>query len=288
MEGQRILSSTANDTDFADTQTPMPIIVAIERTTGQLQIASNSTVVKFNTWEMGSYDPSLSGFDPLKYVGSAFNNGTIKRGSHCIAGIDNIKFCMGTSSSLFSQAFLQIDKTEKVPDFSLNAITNTSADIGKENRDIANWPNPIYKYYPRNNPNANTTILTLVDSGEDSQNIPLHPLLIEDRNVDAILAADGSADTKTRWPNGTALVTTYQRSKGNASPRNNKLPKVPDQNTFINLGINKRPTFFGCDNSSGPSIVYLSNEPYTTESNFTTFDLEYSDIERNEIIQKGI
>ncbi|WKT54000.1 Lysophospholipase, catalytic domain [Fusarium oxysporum f. sp. vasinfectum] len=74
-------SSIANGTDFADAQTPMPIIVAIERTTGQLQIASYSTIVKFNTWEMGSYDPSLSAFPPLEYVGSAFNNGTIKRGT---------------------------------------------------------------------------------------------------------------------------------------------------------------------------------------------------------------
>ncbi|KAH7267823.1 lysophospholipase catalytic domain-containing protein [Fusarium redolens] len=284
-------SSIANDTDFANASTPMPIIVAVERVTGQLEIASNSTIVEFNPWEMGSYDPGLAAFAPLKYVGSDFDNGTIKRGRNCIAGVDNVGFVMGTSASLFNQAFLQIDKAENVPDFLLGAINNTLADIGEENRDIANWPNPFYKYNPTNNSNANTTILTLVDGGEDLQNIPIHPLLLSDRQVDVIFAVDGSADTMTRWPNGTALLATYERSKAGTSTQNSKFPKIPDQNTFVNLGLNKRPTFFGCgadsNKSAGPLIVYLPNAPYTYHSNSTTFDLEYSDTERNEIIVNG-
>ncbi|KAM6513361.1 Lysophospholipase 1 [Fusarium falciforme] len=246
----------------------MPIIVAVERTSGQLQIADNSTIVEFNPWEMGSYDPGLAAFAPLRYVGSDFENGTIKRDGECTAGIG---------------------KAENVPEFLFEAINNTLADIGEENRDIASWPNPFYKYNPRNNSNADSTVLTLVDGGEDLQNIPLHPLILSDRQVDVIFAVDGSADTKTRWPNGTALVATYQRSKEGVSTQNSEFPKVPDQNTFINLGLNKRPTFFGCDtdtNSSlGPLIVYLPNAPYTYQSNFTTFDLEYSHTERNEIIR---
>jgi lysophospholipase len=269
----------------------MPIIVAVERTSGQLQIASNSTIVEFNPWEMGSFDPGLAAFAPLKYVGSDFENGTIERNKVCIAGVDNVGFVMGTSASLFNQAFLQIDKATNVPDFLLRAINNTLADIGEENRDIANWPNPFYKYNPRNNLNADSTILTLVDGGEDLQNIPFHPLLVSDRQVDVIFAVDGSADTMTRWPNGTALMATYQRSKEGTSTQNSEFPKVPDQNTFINLGLNKRPTFFGCDtdsrNSSGPLVVYLPNAPYTYQSNFTTFDLEYNDTERNQIVRNG-
>jgi lysophospholipase len=269
----------------------MPIIVAVERTSGQLQIASNSTIVEFNPWEMGSFDPGLDAFAPLKYVGSDFQNGTIGRNGVCVAGVDNAGFVMGTSASLFNQAFLQISKVEGAPDFLIEAINNTLADIGEENRDIANWPNPFYKYNSKNNSNADSTILTLVDGGEDYQNIPFHPLLVSDRHVDVIFAIDGSADTKTRWPNGTALVATYERSKANVSTRNNEFPKVPDQNTFINLGLNMHPTFFGCDtdsgNSSGPLIVYLPNAPYSYESNFTTFDLEYSNNERNQIVRNG-
>ena len=269
----------------------MPIIVAVERTSGQLQIADNSTIVEFNPWEMGSYDPALNAFAPLKYVGSNFANGTISRDGHCIAGVDNAGFVMGTSSSLFNQAFLQIGKASDVPDFLVAAINGTLENIGEENRDIANWPNPFYRYNPSNNSNANSTILTLVDGGEDLQNIPLHPLILSERQVDVIFAIDGSADTSTYWPNGTALVATYKRAMSGISTQNRDFPAVPDQNTFVNLGLNKRPTFFGCptDNnaSSGPLIVYIPNAPYTYHSNFSTFDLEYSDTERDEIIRNG-
>ncbi|KAM0438569.1 hypothetical protein ACHAPT_001321 [Fusarium lateritium] len=284
-------SSIANDSEFSEANAPMPLIVAVERMSGQLQIGDNSTVVEFNPWEMGSYDPSLGAFAPLKYVGSDFDNGTIRRNGDCVAGVDNAGFVMGTSSSLFNQAFLQIAKVEGAPDFLIKALNNTLADVGEDNRDIASWPNPFYKYNPRNNSNADSTVLTLVDGGEDLQNIPLHPLLLSERKVDVIFAVDGSADTTTHWPNGTALVATYQRSSDGVSTQNSEFPKVPDQNTFVNLGLNKRPTFFGCDNgkdsSSGPLIVYLPNAPYTYQSNFSTFDLEYSNTERNEIIRNG-
>jgi len=115
----------------------------VERATGQLQIASNSTIVEFNPWEMGSYDSELAAFAPLKYVGSDFENGTIRRNRDCVLGVDNAGFVMGTSASLFNPAFLQIDEAQNVPDFLLKAINNTLVDIGDENRDIANWPNPF-------------------------------------------------------------------------------------------------------------------------------------------------
>ncbi|KAM5343433.1 hypothetical protein ACJ41O_011970 [Fusarium nematophilum] len=280
-------SSVTENPDFADGGSPMPIIVALERPSGQLLIPSNSTVIEFNPWEMGSYDPGISAFAPLKYVGSNFVNGTLGRREDCIAGFDNAGFVMGTSSSLFNQAFLQIDKASGVPDFLLNAISDTLEDLGDENRDIASWPNPFYRYNPEDNTNANSTILTLVDGGEDLQNIPLHPLLLPERQVDVIFAVDGSADTMTYWPNGTALVATFNRSEGASATDIDDFPEVPDQNTFVNLGLNQRPTFFGCDADSGPLIVYLPNAPYSFHSNVSTFDLEYSVDERNQIIQNG-
>ncbi len=224
------------------------------------------------------------------FVGSNFTNGTIDPSGGCISGVDNGGFVMGTSSSLFNQAFLQIDKTSGMPDFLLSALNQTLAEIGQENRDVASWPNPFYQYLPGENANANSSILTLVDGGENLQNIPLHPLTLSDRHVDVIFAIDGSADTTTLWPNGTALVATYSRSSSGQSTNNSAFPRVPDQNTFVNLGLNKRPTFFGCGDTgsaSEPLIVYLPNAPYTYHSSVSTFDLEYSVAERNQIIQNG-
>ncbi|KAH6974518.1 lysophospholipase [Ilyonectria sp. MPI-CAGE-AT-0026] len=281
-------SSIADDSEFANANAPMPLIVAVERAFGQLLIPSNSTVFEFNPWEMGSYDTGTEAFAPLKYIGSDFTNGTVPRNKNCFAGYDNAGFVMGTSSSLFNQAFLQIGQVSGVPDFLVRAINDTLAQLGDENRDIATWPNPFYKYNPSHNTNANNAILTLVDGGEDLQNIPLHPLILPERRVDVVFAVDGSADTKTYWPNGTALVATYKRSKIKTSTDSSDFPTIPDQNTFVNLGLNMRPTFFGCnDSSSGPLIVYLPNAPYSSHSNFSTFDLEYSIDERNQVIENG-
>ena len=68
-------------------------------------------------------------------------------------------------------------------------------------------------------------------------------------------------------------------------------PSIPDENTFFNLGLNNKPTFFGCDasNLTGPAplIVYLPNAPYVYNSNISTFDLSFNDTERNDVVLNG-
>ena len=275
----------------------MPIIVSVERPAGQIQILENSTVFEFNPWEMGSYDPGNPAFAPLRWVGSAFTNGTLAAGSQCVAGVDNVGFVVGTSSSLFNQAFLQIGRASpNVPEFFIRILNDTLANISEENSDIAIWPNPFFQYQPTTNRNANTQTLDLVDGGEDLQNIPFHPLLWSLRAVDVILAVDSSADTTTHWPNGTSLVATYQRAISNFTPASetDRFPKIPSLNTIVNLGLNARPTFFGCTPSNntnttnpGPLIVYLPNAPYTNYSNVSTFQMEYTFEQRQAIILNG-
>jgi len=286
-------SSIAADTGFVEATMPMPIIVALERPAGQIQIWTNSTVIEFNPWEMGSHDAGNPFFAPLRYVGSNFTNGTLSNGRQCVSGVDNIGFVFGTSSSLFNQAFLQLGRASPdVPEFFIDSLNDTLANISEENTDIASWPNPFFQYRPAANRNANSTTLDLVDGGEDLQNIPFDPLLWSLRAVDVILAVDGSADTLTHWPNGTALVATYQRSlSGDATPaERNRFPPVPDQNTIVNLGLNRKPSFFGCDPAApnpGPLIVYLPNAPYSNYSNVTTFQMEFTDEERLAIVGNG-
>lgn len=287
-------SSIAEDSDFSQAQAPMPIILAIQRGMGQVQVPGNSTIIEFNPWEMGSYDPGAAAFAPLKFIGSNFSDGTIPSDGDCFAGFDNAGFVMGTSSSLFNQALLQITGNSKVPDALLNAINETLQGLSEDERDVALWPNPFYRYNPSEYVNSSDTTLTLVDGGESLQNIPLHPLLLSERNVDVIFAVDGSADTKSLWPNGTSLVATYNQSQSGAPRNTSRFPPVPDVNTFVNLGLNARPTFFGCPGNSstsgsdlGPLIVYLPNFPYSFDSNTSTFDLEYSDSDRSQIIQNG-
>lgn len=198
---------------------------------------------------------------------------------------------MGTSSTLFNELLVGLNSSS-VPSIVEDVLKSFLNEVGFDNNDIAQYqPNPFYHFNNDTNRSANSTELTLVDGGEDGQNIPLYPLIQPVRAVDVIFAIDSSADTNFNWPNGTSLVATYERSMNATIENGTAFPSIPDQNTFVNLGLNNRPTFFGCNasNITGPSplIVYVPNAPYITNSNVSTFDLEYSDAQRNLIIQNG-
>ncbi|KAI1418836.1 lysophospholipase catalytic domain-containing protein [Xylaria sp. FL1777] len=291
-------SSIADADAFTAANTPMPILVADERRPGATIISLNSTVVELNPWEIGSFDPTIFGFVPTEYVGSNFSNGAVPDDGHCVRGFDQYGYVMGTSSSLFNQIILRNLSDTSLPSIITDAIKSILQDLGDDGDDIAEWrPNPFYKYHPDSNANANEEVLTLIDGGEDLQNIPLHPLIQPVRAVDVIFAVDSSADTTNSFPNGTALRASYERSL-NAIGNGTKFPAVPDAETFINLKLNQKPTFFGCNTSeftSGsdrdvtipPLIVYVPLTPYTAYSNASTFDPTYTAEERNAFIENG-
>jgi len=275
----------------------MPILIADERAPGEILISGNTTVFEFNPWEMGSFDPTLYGFAPLRFLGSNFSAGNLPSNQPCISGFDNAGFIMGTSSSLFNQISLNLEMFPQIPSFLRDIIGGILSEVGEDNNDIADYtPNPFFHFNNDTNPSAKDKRLTLVDGGEDLQNIPLHPLIQPVRAVDVIFAIDSSADTveangDPNWPNGASLGATFARSQNSSMQNGTAFPSVPDNITFVNLGLNNRPTFFGCDiaNLTGPAplIVYLPNAPYTYRSNTSTFQMEYNNTERNAIIQNG-
>lgn len=293
-------SSIQDDDNFKNGNAPMPILVADERAPGEVIISLNTTNFEFNPFEMGSFDPTLYGFVPLKYLGSNFTGGELPDNEPCIAGFDNAGFVMGTSSSLFNQVILSLDTMNNVPTIVKDAIRGILNAIGQDHNDIADYtPNPFLGFHNGTNPSSQSERLTLVDGGEDLQNIPLNPLIQPARAVDVIFAVDSSADlvdptsSAHNWPNGTSLVATYERSTNETMQNGTAFPYIPDTNTFVNLGLNNRPTFFGCDagnlTGDGPSplIVYLPNSPYVYNSNTSTFQMEYNNTERNAMIQNG-
>jgi lysophospholipase len=226
----------------------------------------------------------------MEYLGSNFSDGTLAENEKCVVGFDNAGFAMGTSSSLFNQFILQVNGTS-LPTWIKNGVTSVLTNVGNNNADVALYtPNPFYQYHPETNENAQSKTLVLVDGGENLENIPLHPLIEPLRQVDVVFAIESSADTSTYWPNGTSMVATYQRSLTSIE-NGTTFPAIPPVNTFLNLGLNSRPTFFGCNSSNmtGPSpiIVYLPNSPYTYLSNVSTFQLSYNDTQRNAIVLNG-
>ncbi|KAJ4295416.1 Lysophospholipase 1 [Kalmusia sp. IMI 367209] len=294
-------SSIQDDNDFKNGDAPFPILVALERAPGETVLSLNATNIEFNPYEMGSFDPTLYGFAPLKYIGSNFSNGELPDNEKCIAGFDNGGFVMGTSSSLFNQLILNLNNDSSTPAVLQDALKGILGALGDSDNDIADYtPNPFQGFNKRSNPSANDDRLTLVDGGEDLQNIPLNPLIQPSRDVDVVFAIDSSADTveptdsAQNWPNGTSLVATYARTTNATMQNGTAFPYIPDQNTFVNLGLNNRPTFFGCNSGNltgkgvSPIIVYIPNAPYVFLSNTSTFDkLDYTNEERNAMIQNG-
>ena len=285
-------SSIADDAIFSQGQSPMPLLVTDARAPNQLLVSSNTTVYEFSPWELGSWDPTTYGFAPLEYLGSNFSGGVLPQGDQCVRGFDNAGYVMGTSSSLFNEFLLEINTTSISTVFK-DALTAILGELGENNEDIASYsPNPFLGYHNNTSQISSAEFLTLVDGGEDLQNIPLHPLIQPVRNLDVIFAVDSSADTTYNWPNGTSLVATYERSLNSSGIGNGTaFPAVPDVNTFVNLGLNRLPTFFGCNSSNTssttPLLVYIPNAPYVYYSNVSTFDPSYNMSERNAIVANG-
>ncbi|EXJ79295.1 lysophospholipase [Capronia epimyces CBS 606.96] len=287
-------SSIAQSKGFQNGDYPFPILVADGRAPDEVLISGNTTVFEFNAFEMGTWDPTSYGFAPVRYLGSNFTAGEVPDNDTCVVGFDNAGFIMGTSSSLFNQFLLNLNGTD-ISDTLKKLLGHLLSDLGEANDDIADYtPNPFFQYSPETDPGANSTRLTLVDGGEDGQNIPLHPLIQPNRHVDVIFAVDSSADTNYSWPNATALVATYERSLSDIA-NNTAFPSIPDQNTIVNLGLNTRPTFFGCNSSNftegstiPPLVVYIPNSPYVTLSNESTFTFSTNNSYRDAIILNGL
>lgn len=283
-------SSIALTDDFGSGNIPLPLLVVDERAPDETLVGGNATVYEFNPWEMGTWDPTTYAFAPLEYIGSNFSQGILPDTVKCVRGFDNAGYVMGTSSSLFNQFLLQVD-TLNIPDVAKSFLDKILKRLSATNNDIADYsPNPFLGFHNKTSPNHDSQRLTLVDGGEDLQNLPLYPLIQPIRHVDVIFAIDSSADTENNWPNGTSLVATYERSLTDLA-NGTSFPAIPAQNTFVNLGLNTHPTFFGCNSSNTtkitPLIVYIPNFPYVFQSNVSTFDLSYNTSQRNAIVQNG-
>ena len=287
------ISSIRDQPGFSTGDMPFPLWVADSRSPGESLVPGNTSVFEFNPYEVGTWDPTTYGFVDTRFLGTNFSNGEIAENESCVRGFDNAGYIMGTSSSLFNQFLLNINSTSSSETLR-TILGKILTQIGNDNEDIASYkPNPFKNFDPTGkNLNADQDSLTLVDGGSDLQNIPLHPLIQPNRNVDVIFAVDSSADTPFNWPNGTAIVATYQRAvESNGIANGTSFPAVPDQNTFVNLKLNTKPTYFGCDikNTTHPTplIVYIPNSPYVYFSNVSTFTMSYNNSERNAIIRNG-
>jgi lysophospholipase len=131
---------------------------------------------------------------------------------------------------------------------------------------------------------SSLTALNFVDGGETHQNIPLLPLIQPVRKIDIIFSNDNSADITTNFPNGTEILTTSMQAQIVGLP----FPFIPDVNTFVSQGLNIRPTFFGCNQTNVPLVIYHPNTNISFPSGVATFTRTYSESDTRGLIQNGL
>ncbi|KAI3405686.2 plb1 [Candida oxycetoniae] len=295
-------SGVRNFSTFEDHSMPYFFVVANGKVTSNPEIDQNSTfIVEMSAYELGNFDNSLKSFVDIEYLGSNIENG---ESSQCVKNFDNGGFLMGTSSSLFNQIFMNLSGYD-VGMLIRPVVETVLSDLTDDKTDVAIFePNPFYEStYGSIESVGNNRTLTLVDGGENGQNVPFYPLIQKDRNVDVIFAFDNSADTQENWPNGTSFVETYKwqfTDQGKGTP----FPFVPDVKTYLNKGLGEKPIFFGCNASSLsplikwhgvdernetdiPLVVYVSSNHQSYLSNFSTFKLSYDNAEKFGTIQNG-
>ncbi|KAK9245292.1 lysophospholipase catalytic domain-containing protein [Lipomyces tetrasporus] len=280
-------SDIADTGPFTSRELPFPMVVAVGVTEGEVLDIETTTAFELSPYEMGSWDNTLGAFSLTKYLGSEAVNGTPSNGNECIVGFDNAGFVIGSSSSLFNIS--PLNSSLVLNAFLPSQLMSTLGEMGNDSytRGVAVFaPNPFFGV-----DDANVRLdplIGLADGGEDAQNVPLLPLLQPEREVDVIFALDNSGDLQSGWPNGDALIATYERQYVRESAA---MPYVPDNNSFVALNLTRQPTFFGCDASNmsaiTPLIVYMANYPFSYLTNTSTLKLTYTSEEIEGFITNG-
>ncbi|ORY61540.1 lysophospholipase catalytic domain-containing protein [Pseudomassariella vexata] len=279
------LSGLADLGNFKSYNVPYPIIttIGVPAATGECWPDLDAPIYEFHPYEYGSWDTGIAAFTDSLYMGSSLNAG-VPAGDSCTAQYDNLGYILGTSSNLFNALCSIIDSVNSTTDLS-ETLEGMIPHDSVFNDLFGIYPNPFYKF-EQSSSVVNDKYLTLADGGETNQNNPIWPFIQNGgRSVDVLIVNDNSADTDDNFPNGTEILTTYQRAQEVGLT---KMPYIPSVDTFVSQGLNKRATFFGCDEPETTLMVFVPNVDYTFASNTATSKLSYSADETNAMIANGL
>lgn len=296
--GPNVTFDQITSTDaFKSFSLPFPIVTTIQFEPGMCVPSLNASIYEFTPYAFDSWDVGIRAFTPIKYLGTSYNNGQIPTNGQCVIGYDNAGFVLGTSSFLFNEiecrvlpdGSLAIDNDSQNTTFGIitkintviQDIINAQEAVTTDDLLSTNYPNP-FQGSAQSPKVSSLSNLNFVDGGETDQNIPFWPLIQPVRKVDLIIANDNSADMNN-FPNGTQIMTTYNQ----AQLFGLRFPFIPDANTFVSQGLNIRPTFFGCNETNVPLVIYLPNTSISFASNIATFTPTYSEDVTRGLILNG-
>ncbi|KAI7945549.1 hypothetical protein MJO29_011937 [Puccinia striiformis f. sp. tritici] len=293
-KGKEVLWSSIRETShYKNREAPFVMAVTTSRPEKGQAFTPESPTYEFSAEEFGIFHPSLNVSIPIEHLGST-HSATDSASQGCVAGFDNAGFIMGMSSNIFSRG--DSPKKEERPKY-LTAVRTFINDINFEGK----VPNPFKGLgkkpdsAPGGYQDADRDLILMADSGLIHENVPLLPLIQPERKLDVIIALDSSADGKDEsdpslyaYPNGTHIYSIYTKTKL-PSYSGYHMPNIPNamDGTFTQLGYNKRPTFFGCDDPKGPLIVYLPNYYATGQTNTATMKIKYTPDEIDHFFDNG-
>ncbi|WBW71098.1 phospholipase Plb2 [Schizosaccharomyces osmophilus] len=296
-------SSVQKASWFQDAEYPYPILVSQglpgALSDGHNATFANSSIYEFSPYYFNTFDNNVRAYMPLEYLGTKLSNGSAVD-NKCVTQFDNVGFLIGTSSTRFNEALMDVSlrqsRMSRRLGFTLRHMRINGSAVSYYNNMFHGASSIAGDGTASSDGLTTAPYVDLYDGGADKQNIPVWPLLQPERRVDVVLALDASGDTDNNWPNGTSLVSTYERITQKASDASygvTSFVHIPSVETFINLGLNSRPTFFGCDGrnttsqsqhvdeNTPPLLVYLPNSPWTADSNIADdrYRLGNSDIQ---------
>ncbi|KAI9327007.1 lysophospholipase catalytic domain-containing protein [Zopfochytrium polystomum] len=266
------MSKLGTFSNFQSYKTPFPVVVWNERLPTQRDLDEYANIWESSIFESGSWSPTIQGFVKTKYIGTYMDNGVPTK-NKCTVGFDHFGYVVGISSSVFNQALQDLDRAtnSKLLSPVIQFMTNKEVDA-------ALVPNPFYGIEAVDNRTSTVKEVSLVDGGEDGQNIPIWPFLQPSREVDVIFATDSTVSFyEGGWPNGSSILSTarYAAFSGIGFP-----PTPPTEQEFLDLGLVNRTVFFGCERAPAghvpyPLLVYIPNRYYSYPSNASTFRRVY-------------
>jgi lysophospholipase len=285
------MSSLSTLSGYTSKGFPFPIITAIQvPAVEQCMPGLNGTQFEFTPLEFGSWDSERAQFVPTKYTGSFIGSDGKK---NCVTGYDNLGYVFGTSSNVFTY-LCESDNSATTQTLQQTADAYASL-LGRNNsqptlRDLyAPYPDTFDKQskpasnYPPTGRSSDYSELYLVDGGFSDQINPIWPFLY--RDVDVLFVEDsGYYDQTQGYPDGSDVYNTYVQAKARGLKR---MPKVPNNTTFVAKGYNTRPTFFGCNQPNAMTLIYLPNHDYVYASNTSTFKLSYTKPEIDGMLANG-
>lgn len=280
------LSGITSNSNFTSHNVPYPIITALGVATyqGQCYPTQNATQYEFHPYEFGSWDAGVSAFTQTKYLGSRLTNGQPTVPGVCTVNYDNLGYVLGTSSDVYNAACAVSPAVNNAapPAQTLEALV---AQVhAPATQDVyAIYPNPFHGY-ARSTLVSTELELDLADGGESNQNNPIWPFIQPERDVDVLIVNDNSADTRDNFPDGTEIRTTYLRAQQVGL---SKMPFIPDVPVFVSEGLNKRATFFGCNETGTTLMIFLPNVAYSYPSGQPTARLQYNAPDTDGMIANG-